>query len=143
MSHQSRHSSITQKSKKSKKTQNYVPLSKYITKGNNRQTSVFTPEPVGEDRSHNLTLDNNQVDIAKILPGSNSRHKSRADNKLFVFSQNNNNSADKMSFGQFMDSFEQQKDQIVKEWLQKNNVELPEHTSRFNKNMNELRSNEQ
>lgn len=83
------------------------------------------------------------MDIAKILPGSNSRHKSRADNKLFVFSQNNNNSADKMSFGQFMDSFEQQKDQIVKEWLQKNNVELPEHTSRFNKNMNELRSNEQ
>jgi hypothetical protein len=37
-----------------------------------------------------------------------------------------------MSFGQFMDSFEQQKDEIVKEWMQKNDVDFMEDTSHFN-----------
>lgn len=31
-----------------------------------------------------------------------------------------------------MDSFEQQKDEIVKEWMQKNDVDFMEDTSHFN-----------
>ena len=42
-------------------------------------------------------------------------------------------SQDKMSFGQFMDSFEQQKDEIVKEWLKRNDVDVQETTSCFDK----------
>jgi hypothetical protein len=38
------------------------------------------------------------------------------------------NSHEKISFGQFMDSFEQQKDEIVKEWLKKNDVDVQEST---------------
>jgi hypothetical protein len=40
-----------------------------------------------------------------------------------------------MSFGQFMDSFEQQKDEIVKEWIQKNDIETLENTCRVQKEM--------
>ena len=63
------------------------------------------------------------------------KHSSRTKNaQLFLFDPTEE-SEDRMSFGQFMDSFEQQKDEIVKEWIQKNDIETLENTCRVQKEM--------
>jgi hypothetical protein len=41
-----------------------------------------------------------------------------------------------------MDSFEQQKDEIVKEWMQKNNVDLMEDKSQYNAKKSKKRTND-
>lgn len=140
-----------------KQTQKYVPLSKYISRklpdsaskpleiinfdGKNREIdfNIFTQEDhvkvESEKPTPRLEMEK-EVSIGDFLPYQKRDSRSKT-NKLFLFSKNTE-SQDKMSFGHFMDSFEQQKEEIVKEWLKKNDVDLLEDTNQFNDNSDEF-----
>lgn len=73
--------------------------------------------------SKELKLGKSKVINQKVIKDD----KSRDGNRMAFCSQ------DKMSFGQFMDSFEQQKEEIVKEWLKRNDVDVQESTWYFDR----------
>lgn len=97
-----------------KKTQKYIPLSQYVCK-----TKVANDSDTSKGNIHATHVEKEIIITPKLGFEDNHIDLDQLDH-------------DKMSFGQFMDSFEQQKDEIVKEWMQKNDVDFMEDTSHFN-----------
>ncbi|CAI2367996.1 unnamed protein product [Moneuplotes crassus] len=100
----------------SKRTQKYIPLTRYIEN-----------QTLEQDEADNH--DNYDKEISSF------RQNAKFNTEEKEFNQNVNDNSGRLSFGQFMDSFEQQKEEIVREWMKKNNVDFFEQTSQFEPNI--------
>lgn len=100
------HSHPTLEIGESKKTQKYIPLTKYM-----ESREEETPVNLDSNKSSNFGK-----------PPLRAKQKEVEEPQV---------DSERVSFGKFMESIESQKDEVVREWMKRNNVDFLEDTSQF------------